>query len=165
VTLFDENVLKYDPQIVLYQLGSNDNYFGITDEEYRDNLQNTISQILNVKKNLLLMSDLPSGYPEHNEKYKPRKKILEDLAEKNSLPYLDLYSYFEDLDITQFFSLISGGNEEAGIKRGEVDMIHPNIKGNAYIAKAILTTFFNIDFNVETYLEDLQDRTVFYPRF
>lgn len=156
-------VVSHQPSIVLYQQGSNDNYVSISDSEYEDNIRSTLAQLEKVNAAVLLMSDLPSAYPEHNKAYQPRREILKKLAVEKALPYLDLYQAFEDRDISSFFGLISEGNEDAKIQKGEVDKMHPNITGNAYLAQAILKQFFAIEFDVEKYLREVKDGTVFYP--
>jgi len=165
VTLVKDFVLPHKPHILLYQLGSNDNYAGISDSEYSNNIKKTLTQLDQEKTVVLLMSDLPSGYNNHNDAYQARRKVLKSIVAETKIPYLDLYDSFEGINISNFFSLISEGNEDAGIKKGEVDMIHPNMIGNACMAKAILQAFFDIDFNADKYLKEVKESNIFYPGF
>jgi hypothetical protein len=51
-----------------------------------------------------------------------------------------------------------------GTKAGDIDQVHPNRLGNAYIAKFVLEELFSINFNPELYLETLLQEEKF-PRY
>lgn len=81
------------------------------------------------------------------------------------LTFTDLHEKFQSFPLETFFTFISAdGNEHAGIRPGEIDCLHPNIKGNAYIAKVFLKNIFQIDFKPEIYLQDVKNEVMF-PRY
>jgi hypothetical protein len=67
---------------------------------------------------------------------------------------INLFELYSQYDLKKFFTFISSGNEDLEIKPGEIDFLHPNQLGNAYIAKIILKEAFSVNFDPETYIKD-----------
>ena len=93
-------------------------------------------------------------YEDLNKKYEPyRLSALKEL--KGQCDTLDLEYEYSKYDYKSFYTFISEENKVAGVKEGEIDPSHPNMLGNAFIAKVFLEKLFGISFNPEKYLETL----------
>lgn len=92
-----------------------------------------------------------------NEEYQPYAAAAWGAAEKfrGKIKTIDLFSEYAKLDLEKFYTFISeSGNEDAGIKAGEIDFGHPNQLGNAYIAKILLKAIFAIEFDADRYIKE-----------
>ena len=76
-----------------------------------------------------------------------------------------MFEIYQQFNLDKFFTFISEfGNEDIGIKPGELDFQHPNALGNAYIAKVVLKEVFGIDFDPELYMKTLLNGEK-YPKY
>ena len=145
-----------NPDLVIYLLGNNDKYAKVPTDEYLSNVKNTISKFTCP---IILCSNPTVNNPDINEAYeKTYYQSFLNLLSNPNLICLDLFKETQKYDLTSFYTLINvPGNEVTEVKPGEEDFLHPNRLGNAYIAKIILETAFQIPFNPEKYLEDLKN--------
>lgn len=74
----------------------------------------------------------------------------------------NLFEEYSKFDLTKFFSLKNKyGTQVLSVKPGDLDTVHPNRLGNAYIAKILLDQIFGIKFNPEKYIENLLQEDMF----
>ncbi len=149
-----------DFDLVIYLLSNNDSYIKTSTDQYTLNVRETISKF---SCPIIFCSGLAANNPDVNSTYqKTYYQSFLNLSSKSDLIVIDLFKETQKTDLARFYTLINvPGNKVAGIKPGEKDSAHPNRLGNAYIAKIILETAFQILFNPEKYLQDLKNDIMF----
>lgn len=156
-------VIPADLDLVIYQLGDNDKYTKTSAKTYAANMTNTLNLL---RSHTILCSNPVANDVAFNADYE--KTYYPCFLQKSSIPKItsvDLFKEFQKYDLSKFYTLRNiSGNSVAGILPNTVDTIHPNQLGNAYIAKVILETAFQIPFSPEKYLEDLKN-DIMYPTY
>ena len=61
-----------------------------------------------------------------------------------SVKFINLFEEFDKFPKERIFTFISEEIGVVGLKKGDVDFLHPNQLGNAYIAKTILREVFGV---------------------
>jgi lysophospholipase L1-like esterase len=159
----ESEVLDYKPDLIISLFGGNDLYFGISPKEHKENIIKLINKIKAEVPYLIFCSSIACGKNE-TIKNKEYLKYVEEL--KNFFPiddvlYIDLYNKYAQFELNKFYTFISEGNEVVGIKTGDLDFLHPNQLGNAYIAKIILEDGFGIEFDPEKYIRETAEGKMF----
>jgi hypothetical protein len=67
---------------------------------------------------------------------------------------VDLFNIYKSFPLRKFYTFKSEENVPEHIKEGEIDFLHPNQLGEAYVAKAVLKEVFGIEFDPELYWKD-----------
>lgn len=159
------NVSPHQPALVVFIAGGNDLLFNISIEEHLANLEKLTDKVVSAKSKLIMCTSLPSGREDYIDDYGKYASVVSDkFASDKRICYIDIYSKYRQFKLAELFTFISEGNLEARINPGEIDPLHPNMLGNAYIAKLILKDGFGIEFNPEKYLSELF-AGVMYPNY
>ena len=150
----ENHVFSYRPDLVICIIGDNDMVYGITPEESREYTKQLIQNITSQIPKLVYCSTIASGNKNYNQRYEKYLEQIISLFPQPKVQFLNLYKIFQQYSLNKFFTFVSSGNPEVGIKPGEIDFLHPNQLGNAYLAEILLKEIFQIDFNPEKYLQD-----------
>lgn len=159
----DDYVFVHKPSMVINMIGANDPYSLTTDETF-----NNQKKILDSMRNVGIMTILSTSPSSYNEKYNnvylPFKKSIEE-AGKEADEFVDLFSEFKDFPLKKLYTFISReDNPQDGVKKGDIDYVHPNQLGNAYIAEVFLEKVFEISFDPEKYMKETAEG-VMYPGY
>lgn len=148
----DEKILSLNPNIAIFLANSNDVHFDEDYKRYKKDVENIINR-LSEKCDFVIITNFPPGNnAAYNKKYAPFAKTLVKIKSNKKTIFIDLFSKFSKYDLNKFFTFKSMGNPYLGLKPGDIDFVHPNQLGNAYIAKIILENAFSIKFNPEKYI-------------
>jgi len=164
IVYLDDYVLLYKPTLVILQGTRNDFTFGIDVEKHTKNLEKIISKIIANNINIVFCGTTPSLYKEKNNEYLPYIKKAPQITKKFDIKYIDLFNELQKYNLKKFFTYISKGNPDEGLKSGDLDFEHPNQLGNAFIAKILLKGIFDIEFDPELYIKDTNNGKMF-PRY
>jgi len=144
-----------NPNMVIGLMGGNDPTFGIKPNETKENLENIFDKIDSETK-IVWCNSTPAGKGNRkNTEYEPYANVLYGLKDRDNLQKIDMFKIYKDFPTEKFFTFISEENVDEGIKAGETDMQHPNSLGNAYIAKVLLKEIWNIEFDPEKYIDEV----------
>lgn len=151
----DTDVLVHNPDMVIVCGGDNDMHLKRTDMELKESLSKIVSKLESSTKGSIYMSP-PSGpasraNDEENLRQFMKPALL--LFPRDNMQFIDLFLEYKKFDTERFFTFVSIGNEHAGLKPGDIDFLHPNQLGNAYIAKIVLEHGFGISFDPDLYIE------------
>ncbi|MBU6234373.1 MAG: SGNH/GDSL hydrolase family protein [Alphaproteobacteria bacterium] len=114
--------LPVPPACMTVMLGENDIFDGTGPDAYRKALENIIAYARKQQIPVTLISPFPATHPKIVGHEKPYLDVLGDIAEREGLPYIDLY---KELDKTQ---LPLSSKETISF-----DEQHPNERGHAAI--------------------------------
>ena len=107
--------------------------------------------ILNFRKagaqNIFIVIPPPPNNERIAESFQP---YVDELLKLENLEIIDIRNYFPK-DLSKFYTFESIG--DGVFKKGDLDYLHPNQLGNAYIAKGILKEAYEIEFDPEKYIE------------
>lgn len=149
--------------MVIIMLGGNDKHNNISPEESYINFKNILSQIDSGTK-VILSTDpktLNDGFNNGIQKY---KRNIETLSQEN-IQVVHMYDEFAQFPLEKLYTFINlNGNDSLDIEPGAIDTAHPNPLGNAYIAKVFLDKIFNIQFDPEKYIADINSG-IMYPKY
>jgi len=143
-----DEIVEIKPNLVIGLMGGNDPIFGISPEQSGENLKAIFEKFEENKIDFVWTTALPDLRKTKNEIYQPYRKII--LSLKNTL---DLFEWYMQWNLDDFYTFRSEEKENEGIQSGEIDPMHPNQLGNAYIAAYILDKVFEINFYPEKYVE------------
>jgi lysophospholipase L1-like esterase len=150
----EADVLKYKPDMVIVMGTLNDMDLKVPVEESTTNLSDLLSKIKSSVASIIYSTDIASNNDQYNAKYLPYLTSIKNIFPLEGITFVNMFEEFEKLHKDRFFTFESTGNPDAGIKPGELDFIHPNQLGNAYIAKILLEQSFGINFDPEKYIQE-----------
>lgn len=160
----EEMVFLYRPDLVICLAGKNDMYLGVDVDQHRKNVEALVQKISSKIPNFIYCTSPTSLNTMRNQEF--IKYAQEDVlaVSHSGVIFINLFESYKKFDLSKFFTFISGGNDECGIKPGEIDFVHPNMLGQAYIAKVILEEGLGVSFNPELYIENNMKGEMF-PRY
>jgi len=163
-------VLDKSPDlVVLKDAGGNDGVCGIKKEITKGNTQKMIKNLLEKDIKVAFLNSVPSLSDDLNEKMKNYieiyRRMVGEFEENENFTFVDLFNLFPPSEVEKSYSLISEGNEDYGIEKGEIDSSHCNKYGNAMMAKILLKEVFGIEFDHEKFLRDVADDSIKYPGY
>lgn len=142
---FDQEVSLYKPDVVIVSLGLNHIFLKSTPSEIEQPLNTLFTKIKNINADIVTWSPYAI----------PQEIYLEDLSKINSVyksttnkfdgTYIDTYTEFLKYDLNKLFTFKSDGNEEWGMKDGDIDFLHCNEIGCQIIANKIAKEAFKQD--------------------
>lgn len=149
-------ILDYTPDLIIGLMGGNDEALNISVEESISNIKNILNKLGEKVPYIFWCNSIPAltGYIK-NEKYKPYAEETIKIENNGKIGLFDMFNEYQKYDLSKFFTFVSEENLVENIKEGETDPQHPNVLGNAYIAKILLKEIFGIEFNPEKYLGTL----------
>jgi lysophospholipase L1-like esterase len=139
------------PDLVIAMLGGNDEVFKISIAEHVGNIKNIIREL---KTKVVWCTSIATGSPDKNKRYEPYSKACMQIPEDDNLQLVDLFNIYKSFPLRKFYTFKSEENVPEHIKEGEIDFLHPNQLGEAYVAKAVLKEVFGIEFDPELYWKD-----------
>lgn len=160
----DDYILPLRPNIVIYEIGVNDGAFQVTVETFEDNILLILNKLKTVADYVYLVTAPLSLSDKINKRYKPYLNIIKKLGVDSEIPVSNLNRYFKYLNLGEIYTFMSEDNPVEGLRKGQLDPEHPNILGNAYIAKYLLQDIWGIDFDVKKYMESLRSGLK-YPQY
>lgn len=149
----EADIMIYKPSMVLMMIGGNDKYF-LPREESKDNFSFLISHFKSQNIPLVLTTDPALFNAEHDARDADLREIVRSHAQAVDV-FVDLHKISQSFPLQKFFTFFEDG---------EIDFLHPNMLGNAYIARVFLKEVFDISFDPEKYLEELLKGEK-YPRY
>ena len=162
----DKDVFSYNPNMIISITGDND-VGKISLKKHASNHKKIIDQLKNKIKNIYYATSTYTGNQKHNEQYSLYVDELKKIFPIDGVNFINLFEEFKSLPVEKFYTYEITLPEEQFLtdeKGGNIDLYHPNVLGNAYIAKILLKHIFNIDFNPEKYVASLSD-AIKYPRY
>lgn len=160
VNKLQEEVFNYYPDIVITMLGKNDYWLKIDKETSVKNIENILIRIQREGIKTAFLTSSCSLKPEVNKEFEKYVNLYNDRIKESVDIYIDLFSYFKKLDLEKIFTWKAyDDNSDIGLKKGEIDFIHPNSFGHIDIAELILKDVFDIKFDRGEYLKELINRT------
>lgn len=146
------NTIKsINPDLVILMIGGNDVYFGIKVEEHIKNIQKIL---ISFSDRIVFSTDNCFWNKRESLKYLPY--ILAD-EKINYQKFINLFEKSKSFPSKKIYTYKSEAILEMNIKEGDLDYVHPNQLGNAYIAKIILKEVFDISFDPEKYIKTTLD--------
>jgi lysophospholipase L1-like esterase len=157
-------VFAYQPEMVICIIGENDMHFKINPSQHKKNVERLIKRISSKTSHFVFCTSIPTLNNNLNQKYSEYVKQIEPLFPHPKVQFINLFKIYQKFELKKIFTFESTGNEVVGIKPGEVDYLHPNHLGNAYIAKVLLKEIFGIKFNPYLYIKGSFEN-VMYPKY
>lgn len=151
----DEAVVIHKPDLAIFVEGAGDLVDTMTKKDYLTLAKKFVNQIARYSQNLIFCGSIPTNNPKLNEKIQPYIDELKSFLPKPNVQFVNLFEELQKFNLEGFFTFISPwGITALGMKPGEIDWVHPNQLGNAYIAKVILEKGFDIPFDPEKYIRE-----------
>lgn len=145
-------VLNYNPDMVIVMGTINDMDMGISSDESNQNIKKILETLKAKVKNVIYSTDIAPNNESYRRKYEEYVGNAWGSFNVENALFINLYEEYKKFDLSKLFTFISEGNSAVGINPGDVDYIHPNQLGNAYIAKVLLDKVFGIQFDPEKYI-------------
>lgn len=140
-------LLPEEADLVLGLMGGNDPVLGVKVEETKINLEKIFEKFKDSE--IIWSTSLPDLRNNKKVIYEPYRQVTKEVGGDK---VIDGFEWCSKFDLTRFFTFKSEENVVEGIKEGEIDPMHPNQLGNAYIAKMFLEKL-GFDFDSEKYIE------------
>lgn len=147
-----DDINLVNPDLVIGLMGGNDPTFKIEVSKHVENIKKIIDS-LNTKVVWCTSTPAAKGYSK-NQEYEPYAKACMQIPQSERLTMIDMFNLYKEFPTEKFFTFTSEENPIENVKKGDLDLVHPNQLGNAYIAKVILKEVFGIDFDPEKYWKD-----------
>ena len=137
----------------------NDKYKNIQPEEHSKNIKLILDKLVERVDNVVFSNSIARFNERANLENKKYMESADVVTKRyrDKIQILDLFSIFSILDLDKFFTFKytkDDADANAGINAGDIDFGHPNILGNAHIAKIFLKEIFEIEFNAELYIKE-----------
>lgn len=166
---FENLVLKLNPKLIFLSIGKNDPYYEIDKEITRKNSRELIKKALKNNTKVVFMTTVPAFSDKLNKKIKNYvqvdREVAQEFSDNENFIFIDLFSLFPGKYMQKSYTFVSEGNDDVGIEPGEIDPVHYNKFGNAQVAKILLEKVFEIKFDTDVFLRDLDDPTKMYPGY
>lgn len=155
--LLSSHVFSFSPEIVIYTLSLNDYIYDLPQEEYHQRTMNIVDQLTDNIKEVVICTPPASSNEKFSAGYSEYSKGLrEELSKKKDIRFIDNLKYMQTLDRGPLYTKTFQYDVAVlGIKKGDIDFLHPNELGNAHIAQNILKKLFNIELNAETFTNSI----------
>lgn len=167
---FEKLVLDKKPNLIFLDSTKNDVYYQMDKKISEKNNISLISKALKKRIKIVFTTRIPALRDDLNKKIVEYndidKKVANMFKDNENFIFVDLSNIFPKDSIKKSYSLISlGENTDVGYKPGGIDTIHYNKHGNSIVAKILLKEVFNIRFNEEKFLKDIDNLAKKYPDF
>lgn len=150
----ESDVFFYKPSMVICITGKSDMHYKISPIVHKENVTRLIQKITAKVPYFVFCTSTASLTKEFNQRYEPYVEWVKSLFPRPKAQFVNLFEKYRKFNLARLFTFISGGNEAVGFEPGDIDTLHPNQLGNAYIAKVILKEVFDIDFDPEKYIKE-----------
>lgn len=140
---FNEEIEMYKPHVVIVSIGLNHLFLKSSPGNMEKSLINLFSRIRDINADLITWSPYAIPESKHMEGLSKVNKVYKKVTSDFGGVYVDIFSEFQKYDLTKLFTFVSDGNDEWGIKKGDVDYLHCNPIGCQIIAEKIAQKAFN----------------------
>src|SRR3989339_160453 len=140
------------PDLVIMMMGGNDSVLGVSEKEHGENIKTIAKSLADKNIDLVYSTDSKPWNDKIAELYGKYVEIDKKLN-LDGVRFINLFEEFDNFPKERIFTFKSEEIAVVGLKKGDIDFLHPNQLGNAYIAKIILKEVFQIDFDPEKYIE------------
>ncbi len=155
LTRLEHDVFSLAPTLVIASLGKNDMHLSRTAGDYCKDIATLTDQLATRVPGSVFMTPLASAKQEVNDRYAEYQKSVLALFPKPDIQFINLFQEFQAVDPSRIFTFHTPvANEYVGFAAGEIDFIHPNQLGYAYVAKIVLDQVFGISFDPELYIKN-----------
>ncbi|KKR66674.1 MAG: hypothetical protein UU09_C0048G0001, partial [Microgenomates group bacterium GW2011_GWA2_40_6] len=138
--------------LVIMMMGGNDSVLGVSEKEHGENIKTIAKSLADKNIDLVYSTDSKPWNDKIAELYGKYVEIDKKLN-LDGVRFINLFEEFDNFPKERIFTFKSEEIAVVGLKKGDIDFLHPNQLGNAYIAKIILKEVFQIDFDPEKYIE------------
>lgn len=160
----NNEVLGYSPDLVICMGTDNDAMYDILLEKQVENIA-SIRKVLSEKvEHFVYCPDIASGNEKKNADYQKFVDAVMEVKPKSNEIVINVFEEFKKFDLSKFFTFLLSPEEREDKNVEEVDLVHPNVLGNAYLAKIMLEKVFAISFDPEKYVRDVA-KGVKYPKY
>lgn len=161
----DEAVIAHKPNLTIFVEGAADLTETMSENGYLTLAKKFINQVTEHSQNLIFCGSIPTNKPILNDKIQPYVDELKSFLPEFNVRFVNLFEELQKFNLSKFFTFISPwGISALGMKPGEIDWVHPNQLGNAYIAKVILEKGFDISLDPEKYIRETHEGKM-YPGY
>lgn len=163
-------VIKESPNLIFLTTSKNDVYYNFKLKETEKNTKQIIEKLLKNGIKIIFTTSIPSSDEKRNGKLKifieEDRKIASEYKDNLNFLFIDFFKLINKKYLSKMYTLIQESNEKiTNSRKGDIDTIHFNKYGNAVIASVLLKECFDIDFNVDKFMKDIEDNNRKNPRF
>jgi len=162
--MMDSKIMSLKPNIAIYLENTNEIHYDATPEQHKKNVEAMIEKLSETCSYIIIANSICGNDAEYNKTLSKYANIVREITFTDNIIFVDTFSEYSKYELNRLFTVKSLGNEALGLRPGDIDFVHPNQLGNAYIAKIILEKAFGIEFNPEKYIEDTASGLM-YPRY
>ena len=155
------DVIAFKPNLLVIMATSNDIFSDIKPTEHKLNIKKIIDMVYSEDCKVVYCTDICSANNDYNGKYVPYLEEVKSLFPYREVMFINTFEEMKKYSLDKMFTFTSSGNDAVGIKSGEIDFIHPNQLGNAYIAKILLKEIFDVAFDPENYIKETNEGKMF----
>ena len=149
-----ETIMYNKPYIAIYLENTNEIHYDFTPLQHKKNVEKLINKLFKSCKYVITANSICGNKISYNKKLSKYSDIVKKIKFNNKTVFINTFEEYAKFDLKKFFTFKSTGNPALGLKPGDIDFVHPNQLGNAYIAKIILEKGFDIEFNPEKYIAE-----------
>lgn len=152
------------PDLFIIMGTANDSILDVTVDTHIKNLKGLFSLISQSGAQYIYSPDGYSNSEKSNNEYLPylervRLELVPDIKY-----YVDMFEEFKKFPLEKIFTMKYSEFERAD-KDSDIDPVHPNSLGCAYIAKVFLEKFFDTSVNPELFIQTSRDESIKYPKW
>lgn len=160
----EEEVLNYYPDLVFCMGTDNDAAFDISLDEQIANIKKIRAILAKNVSHFLYAPDVASGSEVKNEQYQEFVDAVMKMEPAENELVVNMFEEFKQFNLAKFYTFILPEAERRDKDVEEIDLVHPNVLGNAYIARIMLKHAFNINFDPNKYVAEMK-KGVKYPLY
>lgn len=146
-----DKILEHGLEMAIVMIGGNDKILGVSLEEHGKNLKMIEDRLRDNEVAPIMMTCTKPWNEASAGRYEPYVELDRTLGLTN---FVDLYEESDKFPKERIYTFRSEAIPEEDIEEGDLDFMHPNPLGNAYIAKVVLEKVFGISFDPEKYITE-----------
>jgi hypothetical protein len=145
-------ILDLNPYMAICLENTNEIHYDFTPLKHKKNVETLLGKLSEVCSYILYASSICGNNKRYNDSLSKYPEIIKTIKFDRKTIFINAFDEYAKYNLSKFFTFKSMGNDALGLKSGDIDFVHPNQLGNAYIAKIILKKGFGIEFNPEKYV-------------
>jgi len=153
IKMLGNRILSLKPGIIIWMVNTNDRHFKVSIQKFNGNIQKILKKFSKCES-IIFCNTIPANDPKKKYPKDDYANATKNIRFGKNVMFVDTYNEMLKFNLNRFFTFKSTGNPVLGIKPGDLDFVHPNQLGNAYITKIILEKAFKVKFNPERYISD-----------
>lgn len=159
--LFDSQIGPLKPTIAVYLENTNEIHYDITPKEHKKNVRILLNKLFRTCDYVVVFNMISGNKEWYNKKLSGYYNAVKSMKFNSKTKLIDGFKEYSNYNLNRFFTFKSPGNPVLSMKPGDIDFVHPNQLGNAYIAKLVLEKGFGIKFDPERYMKDTKNGIMF----